>query len=364
MPLRAGHLHVWFAASLGQMAGAALATLTGIILPLVGIVRTSSLSSLAQGAIASSSLAGIMIGSLLFGRLSDRRGYLLYFRLCPAMILAASLAVVFVDSIAYLPAAMLVMGLGIGGEYGLDSDYISQIMPRRWRLTAVGAAKALSSIGNIAVAAICYFVLRDGSDPHIWNRLMIIISALAALMLLCRLRFTQSPIWLAAHGFQPQAQQAARRLLGDGVTVATPESAAAGHTPWREMFRGENLKKVIFSGVPWACEGIGVYGIGVFLPALIMALGLESAAADPYRHVVESVELTTLVNFVILPGFILGLCFIGRWRPVRMQTWGFVLCAAGLALLLTSYRLHWPLWCSIGGVFFFSPVFYSRAAGS
>lgn len=353
MPLRAGHLHVWFAASLGQVAGAALATLTGIILPLVGIVRTSSLSSLAQGAIASSSLAGIMIGSLLFGRLSDRRGYLLYFRLCPAMILAASLAVVFVDSIAYLPAAMLVMGLGIGGEYSLDSDYISQILPRRWRLTAVGAAKALSSIGNIAVAAICYFVLRDGSDPHIWNRLMIIISALAALMLLCRLRFTQSPIWLAAHGFQPQAQQAARRLLGDGVTVATPEAAAAGHTPWREMFRGGNLRKVIFSGVPWACEGIGVYGIGVFLPALIMALGLESAAADPYRHVVESVELTTLVNFVILPGFILGLCFIGRWRPVRMQTWGFVLCAAGLALLLTSYRLHWPLWCSIGGFMIF-----------
>ncbi len=133
MPLRAGHLHVWFAASLGQVAGAALATLTGIILPLVGIVRTSSLSSLAQGAIASSSLVGIMIGSLLFGRLSDRRGYLLYFRLCPAMILAASLAVVFVDSIAYLPAAMLVMGLGIGGEYSLDSDYISQIMPRRWQ---------------------------------------------------------------------------------------------------------------------------------------------------------------------------------------------------------------------------------------
>ncbi len=43
-----------------------------------------------------------------------------------------------------------------------------------------------------------------------------------------------------------------------------------------KIHNGE-LRKVVLSGIPPACEGWvwGVYGIGVFLPILVMALGLE-----------------------------------------------------------------------------------------
>lgn len=64
-------------------------------------------------------------------------------------------------------------------------------------------------------------------------------------------------------------------------------------------------------------------------------------------------RLTTWINLVILPGFVLGLLFVDRWNHVRMQTWGFILCAAGLALLLAAYRLHWPLWVSVAGFMLF-----------
>ena len=49
MPLRRGHFRVVAVASMGQLTGAALATLVGIILPMLQIVRNPSLSSLAQG---------------------------------------------------------------------------------------------------------------------------------------------------------------------------------------------------------------------------------------------------------------------------------------------------------------------------
>ena len=44
---------------------------------------------------------------------------------------------------------------------------------------------------------------------------------------------------------------------------------------------------------------------------------------------------------------------MNRWYHVRTQTWGFVLAAAGLGLLLAAYELHAPLWISVAGFMLF-----------
>lgn len=357
MPLRSGHFRVLIAASLGQVTGAALSTLIGIILPMIQVFRHPELTSFQQGGIACMSLVGIMIGSIVFGALSDRHGYLLYFRLCPLIILAAAVWVLAVDSIAVLTAGLLIMGLGIGGEYSLDSDYISEIMPRKWRLLMVGAAKAASSIGNIAAAGISLWLLHAWNDPHAWNRMMYIVAALSLLMFLCSLWFRQSPGWSVVHGRTAEAENAVHHLLGDDVEIApvrhSAETDRHDRPSWREMFQGDNLRKVIFSGLPWACEGLGVYGIGVFLPVLIMALGLAPHSADAYSHIIDSVEITTYVNITILLGFMLGLYLVDKWYHVLTQTLGFVLCAVGLAILLAAYKLHWATWTAIAGFMIF-----------
>lgn len=127
-----------------------------------------------------------MVGSVLFGAWSDKKGYLFFFRFCPALILAASLLAFFTADLFGLVAGLFFMGLGIGGGYSLDSDYISEIMPRRWKLLMVGVAKAASSLGSIAAAAICFFLLREWNDPHLWNRLLLLVAVMAVVMLLCR----------------------------------------------------------------------------------------------------------------------------------------------------------------------------------
>ncbi|MDE6140213.1 MAG: MFS transporter [Alistipes sp.] len=357
MPLRRGHFRVLVAASLGQVTGAALSTLIGVMLPMIQLFRHPELTSFQQGGIACMSLIGIMIGSILVGRWSDKHGYLIYFRLCPLIIFAASIMVLMIDSIAVLTAGLLIMGLGIGGEYSLDSNYISEIMPHKWRQLMVGVAKAASSIGNIAAAGTALLLLHEWNDPHMWNRMVCIVSALSLIMFLCSLRFRQSPGWSIVHGRIAEAEDAVHHFLGDDVQIDLDRQSGridkADELSWRDMFRGDNLRKVIFGGLPWACEGLGVYGIGVFLPALIMALGLAPHAEEGYGHIIDSVELTTYINIAILPGFILGLCLVNRWYHVRTQTLGFILCALGLAILLTAYELHWPRWIAIGGFMIF-----------
>lgn len=353
MPLTARHWWIVFVASLGQLIGTTVATIAGIIIPMINILSRPDLSSFMQGLIGAADLIGIMVGSVLFGRLSDRYGYLLFFRLCPLLVLIAALVAVFVPDVWVLVVALFVIGIGIGGEYSLDSNYVSELMPVRWRQPMLGVTKAASALGNIIAAALAMWWVLSTREASLWPDLMYIIAGVAAVMLLSRIRFYQSPKWLMDHGQEAAAEKAVQQFLGKGVYLAE-DAPASEKEPAKSVgalaFMRQNFAKVMLSGVPWACEGLGVYGIGVFIPMLVMALGIEHISADmlPILHVAESIKTTLWISCIILPGFIIGVLLTDRRaNVVRLQSVGFWACALSLILLLLSYHLHWAKWISL-----------------
>lgn len=356
MPLRPRHYWIVGVAALGQLIGTAVATIAGVIIPLLNIISRPELSGFMQGVIGAADLVGICIGSVIFGRLSDRYGYLFFFRFCPLLILAASTLSVFAADVAVLTICLFVIGLGIGGEYSLDSDYVSDLIPDRYKSLMVGITKTASALGNIIAAGVCLGLLSHWKNAESWSGLMWTVSAVAALMFVLRLRFYQSPGWLLSKGRTEDAENAVKKFLGKDVYITIPakktvqDSSSAARTGLFE-FIAHNWKKVIVSGIPWACEGLGVYGIGVFLPILVMALGLEHFAPGeaPILHVTDSVKITLYISCIILPGFIAGLILINRGRKITsIQTWGFMLCTVALAVLMPAYHLHWNKWIAIG----------------
>ena len=355
MPLRWGHFKILIVASMGQMLGAGLSTLVGIILPMIQMVIHPELSSWQQGLVGCTSLIGITIGSVVIGKLSDRYGYLSFFKLCPLIVLLASCSAFFTDNLWGLYINLLFMGFGIGGEYSLDSNYISELMPQRWRTFMVGVAKASSSVGYITMALICYYLLHKWQNPQFWNHLLLLISGTSMLMFLLRLSFKESPGWLLMRGKYKEANNAVTHLLGKDVMLRDHKSTSKQNYSFH-LFSDGNWKKVIFTGMPWACEGFGIYGLGVFTPILLLSLGLahdNSPAALPIDHITQSVLLTSEINVFILIGFILGLLCINKFHHVKMQMWGFILCAIGLLLLLCSYHFRLSARLSIAGFMIF-----------
>ena len=354
-PLTWRHYFITGVASLGQLIGTGLATLVSVIIPLYQLIAHPELSSMMQGLVGAMDLIGIMVGSTILGKLSDKYGYLFFFRLCPAIVLAAAIVSMIFPSLAVLIICLFFMGFGIGGEYSLDSNYISQLMPTKWAFLMVGAAKAASAFGNILVALICFLMVKDWTNADLWPRLQWIMIVISGLMILLRIRFWESPKWLMAHGKTEEAQKDVARFLGNdvGITQSDISSDKELATPEKKdsifVFIKENWKKVIFTGVPWACEGLGVYGIGVFLPILVMALGLEKTSdhLPAIMHVAESVKITLWISCIILPGFILGLLLINRMKGGKIQWLGFLLSAISLLILLLSYHNHWATWISI-----------------
>lgn len=356
MPFGRRHAWVVFVSSLGQMIGTGVATLAGVIIPMLNILHHPELSSVMQGIIGAMDLIGIVFGSILFGKLTDKYGYLFFFRFCPALVLVSSAVAALFPSTGVLIVCLFFIGLGIGGEYSLDSDYISELMPEKWSSLMIGVAKTASAFGNIIVAGVCYLLIENWQEASRWPDLMWISAAIAAIMVITRIWFYQSPRWLEEHGENAKAQIAVKKFLGDQVYIEPlkPQEPNKQAVKTAKTSNGSffvnNWKKIILTGIPWACEGLGVYGIGVFLPVLVMSLGIEHESADApaIMHVASSVEVTFFISCIILPGFLLGLWLINRKCSVcKMQSWGFWACAASLVVLLLASLFSWPKWISI-----------------
>ncbi len=354
MALRGAHYRILINGSMAQIIGAVLSTVAGIIIPMLKILEGgAAMSSLTQGVIGASGLTGIAVGSTIIGRLCDRYGYARFYRLCALMIVAGALIPFFFHTVGLLILGLFIVGLGVGGGYVLDSSYVSELMPDRWKGFMVGVAKALCALGFLGGAGLCWWYLSVKPEASLWPNLMLLIAILGFVTFLCRIGYPDSPVWLMAHGEPAKAAAAARKLLGADVTVPAPEKSNTVSATWLDMFRGDNLKKVIFSGIPWACEGVGVYGVGVFLPIIVMALGIDTSHATGMGAVINSVELTTIINFFIIPGFVIGLLMVRRCNHVRMLADGFWISAVGMGLLLAAYLLHWPVWVSVAAFVIF-----------
>lgn len=354
LKLRPIHYYILLVCSMEQIIGAALSAVVGIMIPMIALLHGQALSSWLQGLIGASGLIGIAVGSAVLGKIADNKGYPGIFRLCPAIMLIFSVLIWLIPKTYVLVPSLFMIGFGVGGGYSLDSSYISELMPTKWKHFMVGVAKATSAIGFMVIPGICWLILRDYPEPRLWNAMILLIGALALITLLMRVNWPGSPVWLLGHGRRDAALKAARKLFGSDVTVApVKQPASQPSATWGSLFKGDNLKKVIYSGIPWACEGVGVYGVGVFLPILVMALGLSPEHLVGMEKVTHSIAMTTVINFFIIPGFIIGLAMVGKMNHVKMLAGGFWIYSAGVVLVLVAYLLKWPVWVSILGFLVF-----------
>lgn len=347
MPLRPRHWYILGVASAEQLIGGALNTVIGIMIPLILLLGSPHLTAWEQGVLGASGLFGIAVGSAVIGGLMDSMGYLILFRLCPLLIAAGSACAFFSDHVWTLFIFLFITGLGVGGGYSLDSGYISELMPKKWENFFVGLAKGLSSLGFIGGAFVSWLILKYDPQASVWPWLIVFIGVLGIITFLFRIRWYQSPRWYLARGEDAKAQHSAKEFFGpDAEVKPVPGDIPKHPVTWGEMLHGEHLKKVILSGVSWACEGLGVYGFGVFLPILVMALGLQSGSEEGIPKIMESVKTTTFINLFIAAGFGIGLAVIHKVNIYRLMGWCFIICGICLGVLLAGYQLHWATWIS------------------
>ena len=209
--LRWGRFHTLVVVALGitWVLDGLEVTLAGAV---AGALRESPqlhLSNAEVGLASSAYLAGAVLGSLVFGWLTDRLGRKRLFSITLSVYLVATAATAFSWDFWSFALFRFVTGAGIGGEYTAIASTIQEFVPARYRghtdLVINGSfwlGAALGAAGSI--------VLLDPAllPPDIgWRAAFFIGAAFGLVILIMRMWIPESPRWLMTHGHAERAEE-------------------------------------------------------------------------------------------------------------------------------------------------------------
>jgi len=232
--------HTWVVVALGitWILDGLEVTLKGAVSGVLQDPGTLGLSPSEIGLIASFYLAGAVIGSLVFGYLTDRYGRRLFFFVTLITYLSGAFLTAFSWDLTSFIVFRFITGAGIGGEYAAINSAIDEMIPARVRGRVDIYINGSYWIGAALGSGATLIFL----DPALFSvdigwRVGFGIGALLGLIILAVRRFVpESPRWLVTHGYTREAEAAVTDIeaLVDSETDAripkvAPEDAITVH---------------------------------------------------------------------------------------------------------------------------------------
>jgi len=174
------------------------------------------------GAISSAYLTGAVLGSLVFGHLTDRHGRRKFFFISLGIYLLGVGLTAFSWSLWSFALFRFITGAGIGGEYSAVNSAIDELIPARFRGRVDLMINGSFWLGAAAGAASTVILLNPRILPvDVGWRLGFGAGAIIGTGILYMRRFIpESPRWLVTHGQREEAE----------ITVAAIERTVARET--------------------------------------------------------------------------------------------------------------------------------------
>jgi putative MFS transporter len=324
MPYRMPHFRILLYTLLGHFTGGYLIGVVSLALP--SITTEMNMSAFWQGMIGSAPLMGILLGSIIWGRLSDNIGrrqiYLWHF----VIIVVVSIAQFFVSSAELLFALRLILGLCVGAEMVVGMAYLSESVPARYRGMSNAAQITSWLVGGLISFIICYAMIDMGSDN--WRWMLASSAAPGAFALLLGIGIPESIRWLVRHGKTDRAREGAEKFFGSDVSIhnliddfqnrCEPDKKA----PLSAVFSKRLRRRTLFGGIFWACHVLPFYAIYTYAPTALESLG-----------VTDSYLSSIFLNVFTVVGSLFGLFILERMRRRMVLIGSYVFFALPLTIL-------------------------------
>src|SRR6201992_1380984 len=156
-PMTGMQWRIWSLAAAGKFFEGFVVFMTGVALPL--IVREFHIGAAEKGIVSAASLAGILVGAVLLGGLSDYFGRKRMF-IAEMIIFCAFLGLLLVcENFLSLAICLFGLGMALGCDYPTAHMIISESIPSVARGKLVLGAFAFQAIGALFGTAVGYGVL-------------------------------------------------------------------------------------------------------------------------------------------------------------------------------------------------------------
>ncbi len=296
----------------------------GAVLPAMAEDRAWNLSPLQLGVLSSYALAGMFVGALLVGTLSDLLGRRRMLLACVALFSLTMAGAAWAPTPLWFGAFRFLGGVGLGGVIPAAAALTIEYSPPARRSFNYGLMYSGYSFGIL-----CAALLAMRWMPQIGWRGVVGAGALPLLALWPMARaLPESLEYLVGKGRQRQAGELAQRLglpVPQPVRAATTGPAAFG---WRqvlaEVFARRHLRATACFWVALFCGLLLIYGLNTWLPSIMRKSGYDLGSS-----------LGFLVVFSLASA--LGGLFLGRIADrfgVRGTVGGFYLVGAAAVLAL------------------------------
>ncbi len=246
--------------------------INGVVLPL--LMQDWGLSAVQAGMLASTALAGMMFGAMIFGSLADKIGRKKVIMICIVLFSGLTFAGGFASNPIEFGLLRFLAGLGIGGVMPNLVALTSEYAPAKKRSTLVTTMFSGYAVGGVMAA-----LLGAQFTPSFGWQIMFFIAGIPLFLLPVIWKFLpESLTFIVQQGKQKEARQIVRRLAPDvKVTETTefelnqvevPESASVS-----SLFkRGRMTNTLLFWLAFFTCL-LTMYALSSWLPKLMMAAG-------------------------------------------------------------------------------------------
>ncbi|TGE31718.1 MFS transporter [Desulfosporosinus sp. Sb-LF] len=299
--------------------------LDGYIMVIIGLALIQlgprlNLDVFWTGLIGASALAGLFVGGLVFGYVTDLVGRQLMFTIDLIAIIILSIMQMFITTPLELFILRFAMGMAVGADYPIATSIIAEFTPRKYRAMSMGFIAGVWYVGATVADIVGYFLL----DVNGGWRWMLGSAAIPAIILVIgRLGTPESPRWLVSKGRIEEARVIVKKIFGPDAEPIMDEHIEK--TQLSKLFKSGYLKKLVFVVILYTAQVLPMYAIYTFGPQILNAFGLGSG------------NMAVLGDIVISAFFLIGCIPAMFWLESvgrrRLCIIGFVVMALAMLVL-------------------------------
>jgi putative MFS transporter len=272
--------------------------------------------------VASATLMGSFIGSLVLGRLADARGRRIVFL---TSILWYS-ALTALTALAWDPWSVFgfrfLAGLGLGGMLVVDPSMLSEFLPPQSRGRFMVLLDFFWPIGFLlAIAFWWIFIIQGGGQ---WRLLFVVAAFPAFIAFLARTTVPESPFYFARHGRLKEAADVLQRVTATDIPPSSlSREQAIPRAPLGALFSGSLLRRSAVTIVVWIALNFSYYGLFLSLP---FALPVFSAVGSNVGLLATFFVVSAFAQF---PGYGVSMVLVEAWG--RKRTLALFLILGGIS---------------------------------
>ncbi|MDG6929273.1 MAG: MFS transporter [Nitrososphaerota archaeon] len=283
------------------------------------------------GLIGAATSLGMLFGAMAFGYMSDKFGRRIMFLWDLLFFVVFAILSALAQNTVQLIVFRFLLGIGLGADYALSTTIVAEFSPARSRGKLLAGNLLAWWVGSAVAYVTGLALLPLGAVS--W-RYMIALGVIPALAVIVgRKWLPESPRWLISHGQADKAAQVVERLTGKKVTPSEIESAydaeKSAKVPVKELFSKSLIRSTAFVWGFWFAFDFVFYGIGIFTPSLLQALGLKGITA--------AVQASVFIAILEVCASTLSLFLMDRLGRRTITAVGFLVGGVALITLALIY---------------------------